>query len=410
MKKIAILIDLELSKKSGGHVKFWERICESLKEEILEIKMELFFLGKKSDTKKINKFISFNKLKPLLSTRNLRFIGIDADYTDIFPFNFGLFLKLRKFDLIHTTDQLFAMSRTARLASFFWKIPLTTSFHTDTPSYSKYYLLKILNSFPNILKNLLIEKIKLHEKVSVKQKSKILDYFNQCKKIMICKSNLKTELKTFKNKEKLINLERGINKSIFIKKKINKKSVLSKFDINKKNKIILFCGRIHELKGAIFLSEVHKKLKEKGVGVTTILIGENIHGKVCKKIGGTGLLVLDYLNQDEISVLMNICDLFVFPSLYETGLQVVLEAKSCEAVCVVSPNGGGKRIKNNIDGIIVKKYKVCDWTKVIYDLFAEREKIKKIKNYLNKNDTQPSWKDVFFNNFYNNWKKILNVS
>ena len=24
-KKIAVLIDLELSKKSGGHVKFWEK-------------------------------------------------------------------------------------------------------------------------------------------------------------------------------------------------------------------------------------------------------------------------------------------------------------------------------------------------------------------------------------------------
>ena len=38
--------------------------------------------------------------------------------------------------------------------------------------------------------------------------------------------------------------------------------------------------------------------------------------------------------------MMNICDLFVFPSLYETGPQVVIEAKLCEAVCVVSPNGG----------------------------------------------------------------------
>ena len=46
-KRIAILIDLELSKKSGGHVKFWERICESLKNKPLDIKLDLFFLGKK---------------------------------------------------------------------------------------------------------------------------------------------------------------------------------------------------------------------------------------------------------------------------------------------------------------------------------------------------------------------------
>ena len=46
MKRIAILIDLELSNKSGGHVKFWEKICESLLEDNLEIKIDIFFLGK----------------------------------------------------------------------------------------------------------------------------------------------------------------------------------------------------------------------------------------------------------------------------------------------------------------------------------------------------------------------------
>ena len=33
MFKVAILVDLELSRKSGGHVKFWERIYKSLEKE-----------------------------------------------------------------------------------------------------------------------------------------------------------------------------------------------------------------------------------------------------------------------------------------------------------------------------------------------------------------------------------------
>ena len=47
-KKIAILVDLELNDQSGGHVKFWERICESLKNKSLDVKLDLFFLGKKN--------------------------------------------------------------------------------------------------------------------------------------------------------------------------------------------------------------------------------------------------------------------------------------------------------------------------------------------------------------------------
>ena len=57
------------------------------------------------------------------------------------------------------------------------------------------------------------------------------------------------------------------------------------------------------------------------------------------------LLILDYVNQSEISKFYNICDLFVFPSIYETGPQVILEARACGAVCIVSKEGGGKRIK-----------------------------------------------------------------
>ena len=47
MKKIAILIDLELNQNSGGHVKFWERISNALKNKKIEFSLEFFFWVKK---------------------------------------------------------------------------------------------------------------------------------------------------------------------------------------------------------------------------------------------------------------------------------------------------------------------------------------------------------------------------
>ena len=91
MKRIAILIDLELSNKSGGHVKFWEKICESLLEDDLEIKIDIFFLGKVKKKRKFNNFINFKIKKPILSSKILRIIGIDADYTDNIPLNLAIF-------------------------------------------------------------------------------------------------------------------------------------------------------------------------------------------------------------------------------------------------------------------------------------------------------------------------------
>ena len=42
-KKIAILIDLERNEKSGGHVKFWERISQSLEKKKIKYRFSFFF-------------------------------------------------------------------------------------------------------------------------------------------------------------------------------------------------------------------------------------------------------------------------------------------------------------------------------------------------------------------------------
>ena len=86
-KKIAILIDLERNEKSGGHVKFWERISQSLVKKKLNVNLVLFFLGKESKIIKISESIKFHIYKPGFSSANLNFLGIDADSTDLSPIN-----------------------------------------------------------------------------------------------------------------------------------------------------------------------------------------------------------------------------------------------------------------------------------------------------------------------------------
>ena len=409
MFRVAILVDLELSRKSGGHVKFWERICNSIREEKLDCHLEIFFLGKFKKIIEVSENIKFIIHKPILSTRMLKFFGIDADYTDLFPINLKLFFQLRQFDVIHTTDQLFSMSKTANLASRFWRIPLTTSYHTDAPAYSKYYVSKIINFLPKLISRFLSEKINLPDKIELNQRKKILKYFKNSKFVL---ANDSIGKHRFSKKEKkdnnIIELNRGIEKQIFKEKKINKKVLLKKLKIPANDKIIFFCGRIHELKGALFLAEIHASLRKIGHKITTILSGDNVHGDLCKQKGGDNLIILNYISPEEVSKFMNICDLFVFPSQYETGPQVVLEAKACNAVCVVSPGGGGRRIKKNFfDGVIIEKYDLDKWTKAISNLLRKPDKIKLIKSNLSNQKDIMSWREVFFNLFYNNWKQFI---
>ena len=408
-KKIAILIDLESNEKSGGHVKFWERISQSLEKKKLNIDLVFFFLGKKRKIIKVSENINFNIYKPSFSSSNLSFLGIDADSTDLSPINLRLLFELKNYNLIHSTDQLHCMAKTAKLASKIWGIPLTTSYHTDTPSYTEYYVLEILKKLPNFLNKLLIKKLKVHKKISNSQKEKINKYIKNCKFAFFNDDFSNKQLSFLKNnKIKVGKISRGIDKKIFFKKNINKKSFFNKYKIKKNNKLIFFCGRIHKLKGAILLAKINKILLEEGCNVTTVMAGENIHGEECLNICKKKLLILDYINPDEVSKFYNICDLFVFPSIFETGPQVVLEARACGAVCVVSKDGGGKRIKKNgEDGVILNNQSPENWSGEIIKLLRNKKKIKLMKEKVQLSNNYPSWEDIFYDIFFEEWKSII---
>ena len=408
-KNIAILIDLERNEKSGGHVKFWERISQSLVKKKLNVNLVLFFLGKESKIIKVSESIKFHIYKPGFSSANLNFLGIDADSTDLSPINLRLLFELRNFNLIHSTDQLHCMAKTAKLASKIWRIPLTTSYHTDTPSYTEYYILKILKKLPNSLDKLLIKKLRIHKKISNSQKEKINKYIESCKFAFVNDDFSNKQMSFFKNnKIKISKITRGIDKNIFFKQKINKNYFFNKYKINPNNKLIFFCGSIHKLKGAILLSKINKILLDEGCNVTTVMAGENIHGEDCLKICKKNLLILDYVNQSEISKFYNICDLFVFPSIYETGPQVILEARACGAVCIVSKEGGGKRIKKNgEDGVILNNQSPENWSGKIIKLLRNKKKIKFMREKVQLSNNYPSWEDIFYDVFFEKWKSII---
>ena len=55
MFKVAILVDLELSPKSGGHVKFWENICYSIKNQ-KDCSITFFFRKKSKNNTSFQKY------------------------------------------------------------------------------------------------------------------------------------------------------------------------------------------------------------------------------------------------------------------------------------------------------------------------------------------------------------------
>lgn len=409
--KIAVLVDLELSNKAGGHVKYWQRISEVFIQEKIDCELTIFFLGKNSQKKKISGKLFYKIQKPIFSSKYLSFLGIDADKTDLFPINPMLLFELKKYNLIHTTDQFFSMANTGLLASRLWKIPITTSIHTDTPPYTRYYVNKVLESIffrffgiSKFLKN----KLKIPNFLEQRMYKKMHNYIKKVNHAMVADQIYSpNKLIYFTKNQNITKLNRGVVKKIFYKKKVSISKIKKKYLIPQTDKILFFSGRVHQLKGAVLLAEIHKNLLSMGFNVTTIMAGEDIHGELCRNIAPKKLHLVGYLPQKEIASLYSICDLFVFPSQFEIGPNVVLEAKACGAVCLVSPGGGGKRInKDGEDGIIINDFDSKVWTKKIVYLFKKVRHIKEIKKNLN-NVYIKNWHEVFLNDIYTYWKKNL---
>ena len=158
----------------------------------------------------------------------------------------------------------------------------------------------------------------------------------------------------------------------------------------------------------IMLCGIQTFLNQRHSYAPSIMAGQGAHEKECKIIAGKKLNLIGYLSHEEISCLYRVCDLFVFPSQFEIGPNVVIEAKACGAICVVSPDGGGKRIyKPNLDGIIVKNYELNEWINSIEDLLYDKKKIRTIKSFL-KNQKILTWNDIFLNDILPFWKKLVN--
>lgn len=403
--KIAVLVDLELTERSGGHVKYWLRISDSIKKSKLPFRITIFFLGKKKKDIKVSKNIEYKIRKPLFSSIYLKKIGVDADITDISPLNPFLLFELRKYDLIHTTDQFFSMSKTAMISAKVWSIPITTSIHTDTPPYTKYYVEKILKKYFSLFN---LDRFEIPTFFEKRMLQKVYDYVSKVKHAMVADKIYSPEvLKEKTQNSNITKLNRGIDKKIFNIKVENETWVYKKYNIPKNHKIIFFSGRIHELKGAILLAKITKRLNQLGCSVTTLMAGDDIHGEECIRVSPKNLYLIGYLSPSEIARLYRVCDFFVFPSQFEIGPNVVLEAKACGSICIVSPTGGGKRIyKPDYDGIIINKYDAKYWANVIKDLISDKKKLSTMKKFISKQQPE-SWSEIFNRDISPYWLKFL---
>lgn len=356
------------------------RSMYELVDSILEKKIEIGLFSPAITPQPERKGIKFYKLPsmPLL---------IYPDYKMAIPFS-PISRKLDEFrpDIIHVTTPDVMGFQFIKYAEK-RNIPVIGTYHTDYPSYFKYYHIDFL----------------------LKPGWKILrSFYNRCDTTFAPTRYVAAQIN-----EKGITNTRIWSRGIDLKRfnPSHRSAKLREKWGAKNKKVILFSGRFVYYKSVDVVASIYEHFMKNGPDVVFAMVGggprENVLKKLMPKANFTG-----YLTGDDLSVAYASGDIFLFPSTTETFGNVVQEALASGLPAVVSNVGGCMEIVEESNGGFVAE---ANNVNAFYDkcrILIENEKIYKEKK---KNGIAyargKSWHDINkiiidrYKELYNNKKK-----
>ena len=190
-----------------------------------------------------------------------------------------------------------------------------------------------------------------------------------------------------KNCEKIIFVSKWIKKRFFIKISSNIRNnyeliycgVLKKkkIDISKKNKNILFVGKLNESKGYHIYHEVAKRFKKINPDWNFIAIGNERKKKIFPK---TNIIKeIGYLNNNDVLNYYERSEIAIGNSVWEEPLgRIAIEASSRKCCAIIS-NVGGLIESKNI-GIVLKKNNVEHILKILKKLTNNNRYLRSLQN------------------------------
>jgi len=128
-----------------------------------------------------------------------------------------------------------------------------------------------------------------------------------------------------------------------------------KFNISKDDKLIIFIGRVHEIKGLDLLIEAFKELADSESDVKLAIVGPDdgymdaLNLRIAECDLSDKVIVTGPLYKSEKQEALVDCDLFVMPSKYESFTTSGLEAMACGKPLVLTKNN---HIHDWVDGSV----------------------------------------------------------
>lgn len=406
--RVAVLVDLLYRPDAGGHVKAWERLATSA-IGVDDLVLTVHFSGEREAARQIGANVRLRVHPPVLSTARLPFLSHVPDHTDLAPHHPGLARELTDVDLIHTTDAYFAFARTAERVSRRRRVPLTTSIHTDTPSYTRIFaaqtITRLLGRGP--VGRLVDERLGLPRLAEARMRQRLLEHQRACAATFVSRAEDAESLREALAPRQVAVLRRGVDRDLFSPERRDRRWLEQRFTIPEGRRVVLYVGRVNHGKNVLTLVDAIAALIDDGRPVHLICAGEGDDRTTVTSRLGVAASCPGALPPEELARIYASVDLVAHPSEIEERSNVALEAHASGRPLVASEAVGRGLVVEGATGILVRGAGPQPWREALGRLIDDGGFCELMGAAARKHaeTTLPSWRDVLVEDLLPTWRR-----
>jgi glycosyltransferase involved in cell wall biosynthesis len=412
--RVAALVDLPRSPQSGGHVKCWERLAVAAAHDNLPLDLTVYFSGEEL-TENLSHHARIRQLPPVFSTAKLKFLPYIPDHTDLAKYNPHLARELIQYDVIHTTDGFFAFSKTAEAISRRSHIPMTTSFHTDTPSYTRIFTKQIIRkAFKWVppLRHVLIEDWKIPERQAHMMEGRLKRHVARCRTALVTRDEDHLLADAIIGKANVKHLRLGVDKDMFGANRRNRALIEEKYSIPPGRTVVLFVGRVDIGKNIYTLIGAMEKLIKEGAPVHLLTAGVGpATGNLQKRLAGH-CSTPGFVKPEDLAELYASVDVLALSSEVEIRSMAVVEALQSGCPVLVSEKSGIIGLFNNTEAMQVVTGGPDNWADALRSLASNPAKQAHMREAALEYSRHhlASWQDVLAEDLFTVWRDAASQS
>ncbi len=338
--RIAVLVDLPRDAAAGGHVKYWERVAEACAKDEAPVDLTVYFLGA-GGKEILSPRVRYKYLPPIFSTERLKFLPYVPAHTDLASRHPILARQLKAYDILHTTGGFFSFARTAERVSREKKIPLVTSFHTDTPSYAELFTHETLLKW--LGKNLggwIDGLFKISNKERQKKEKRLAAHVSVCRAAWAVRAEDRALARKYIPEEDIKPMRMGVDKELFSPNAAARAEIGQEYGVGPEDFLALFVGRVDVGKNMPLLARACARAREKGARLHLFAVGLGPAQEEAKKILGEAVTLAGFLPPEKLAKAYAASDVLCMASDVEIGGLVAAEAMACGCPVLASALNG----------------------------------------------------------------------